>query len=166
MMRVRRQCGFAFITAIFVLVILATFAAFVVTFTTAAQATSAVAVQGVRAYEAARAGIQWAAFVLRDPEHTLAPGPTPRDCFATPTTLALPGNLGAFTVQVSCARFPAHEATPNYHEEGVQRLAQYVVTATASSGSPGAVDYVERQLEARIEVCRDPTAAAPGFVCR
>lgn len=160
------QRGFAFITAIFVLVILATFAAFVVTFSTSAQATSAIAVQGVRGYEAARAGIQWAAFALRDPERTLAPGPAPRDCFATPTTLALPGDLGAFAVQVTCVRFPADDASPGYHEEGVQRLAQYVVTATASSGSVGAVDYVERQIEARIEVCRDPTAAAPGYVCR
>jgi MSHA biogenesis protein MshP len=148
-----------------VLVIMATFAAYVVTFTTSAQATTAVAVQGVRAHAAARAGLQWAAYTLRDPQFTAAPGHTPRDCFASPTTLALPAEFAGFAVQVSCTRFPALGATPNFNEEGTQRLAQYLVTATASSGTPGSLDYVERQLEARIEVCKDPSSAGPGYIC-
>lgn len=160
------QHGFAFITAIFVLVIMATFAAYAVTLSTSAQATTAVAVQGVRAHAAARAGLQWAAYTLRDPQFTAVPGNTPRDCFASPAALALPAEFAGFTVQVSCTRYPDFGATPNFSEEGTQRLAQYLVTATASSGTPGSLDYVERQLEARIEVCKDPSASSPAFACR
>lgn len=160
-----RQPGFALITAIFVLVILATFAAFVVTFIAGAHASTAMAVQGVRGYEAARVGIEWAAFTLRDPQRTALPTDTPRDCFASPTALPLPPALGEFTLSVACTRFPASGSTPNYHDEGGRRIVQYRVTATATMGTPGAVDYVERQLEARIEVCRDPAADGPAYAC-
>jgi MSHA biogenesis protein MshP len=160
------QTGFAFITAIFLLVVMAAFAGFAVNFTMGAQATTAVAVQGVRAHATAQAGVQWATFTLLDPQNTLGPADSPRNCFAAPTTLALPAEFAAFTVRVDCSRFPAWSAVPNYHEEGVQRVAQYVVTVTASSGSPGGIDYVERQIEGRIEVCKDPSAPAPSYACR
>jgi MSHA biogenesis protein MshP len=143
------QTGFAFITAIFLLVVMAAFAGFAVNFTMGAQATTAVAVQGVRAHATAQAGVQWATFTLLDPQNTLGPA-----------------DSAAFTVRVDCSRFPAWSAVPNYHEEGVQRVAQYVVTVTASSGSPGGIDYVERQIEGRIEVCKDPSAPAPSYACR
>jgi hypothetical protein len=142
------------------------FAGFAVNFTMGAQATTAVAVQGVRAHATAQAGVQWATFTLLDPQNTLGPADSPRNCFAAPTTLALPAEFAAFTVRVDCSRFPAWSAVPNYHEEGVQRVAQYVVTVTASSGSPGGIDYVERQIEGRIEVCKDPSAPAPSYACR
>jgi MSHA biogenesis protein MshP len=162
----RRPAGFALVTAIFLLVVLAAFAAFAVTFAANAAATAALAVQGVRAYEAARAGIEWAAYQVKDPNGTLAPGPTNLpDCFASPTALALPAALGEFTVTVTCQRFPAFGAAPNYHEEGNRRSAYYVVVATASFGVPGAADYVERRLEARIEKCKDAAAAAPAYAC-
>jgi hypothetical protein len=80
-------------------------------------------------------------------------------------TLNLPAEFAGFGVTVTCTRFPAFGASPNYHEEGVQRVAQYFVTATARNGTPGALDYVERQLEARIEVCKDPSAAGPAYAC-
>ncbi len=159
------ESGFAFITAIFLLVVMAAFAGFAVSFTAGAQATTAVAVQGVRAHAAAQAGVQWAAFTLRDPLNSAASS-TPGDCFAGPVTLNLPAEFAGFAVSVGCTRFPAIGASPNYHEEGVQRVAQYFVTATASSGTPGSIDYVERQLQARIEVCKDPSAAGPGYACR
>jgi MSHA biogenesis protein MshP len=162
----RSNGGFAFVTAIFLLVVLASFAAFVVGITANAAAGGAIAVQGVRAYEAARAGLEWASFQLRDPNGTLAPGATNLpDCFASPRTLALPGEMSMFALQLTCARFPSNSATPGYHEEGNRRLVVYVVTATASAGTPGATDYVERRLEARIEKCKDPAAPGPTYAC-
>ncbi len=161
----RADSGFAFITAIFLLVVMAAFAGFAVSVTAGAQATTAVAVQGVRAQAAAQAGVQWAAFTLRDPLNSAASS-TPGDCFAGPVTLNLPAEFDGFGVSVTCARFPAIGASPNYHEEGVQRMAQFLVTSTARSGTPGTIDYVERQLEARIEICKDPSAAAPTYACR
>jgi MSHA biogenesis protein MshP len=158
--------GFAFVTAIFLLVVLGMLGAFVVNLSANAAASGAAAVQGVRALEAARAGIEWSAYQLRDPNGTLASGATNLPaCFASPTTLALPGDLAPFTVQLTCTRYPDLAATPNFHEEGDKRVALYVVVATASQGTPGSVDYVERRLEARIEKCKDPSAAGPLHAC-
>lgn len=163
--RRRAQRGFAFATAIFVLVILAGFAAFVLQWTANAAATSAVAVQGARAYQAAQAGLQWAGNRLRDPDGTLAPGTTAlTDCFASPRTLAMPAGLDGFTVTLTCTRYPAG-ASPGYHVEDDRRLRRFTVTATASAGTPGAADYVERRLEAKIEHCKDPNAAGPAHAC-
>lgn len=161
----RSQAGFAFIVAIFLLVILAGFAAFAVSFVANAHATTAVAVHGARAYQAARAGLEWATYQLKDPNGTLAPGATNLPaCFST-TTLSAPAGIGSFTISVSCTRYPAAGGSPNYHEEGAQRSVYYVVTSTASAGTAGAVDYVERRLQARIEVCKDAAAAAPTYAC-
>jgi MSHA biogenesis protein MshP len=161
-----RARGFAFVTAIFLLVILGMLAAFVVNLSANAAASGAAAVQGVRALEAARAGLEWVAYQLRDPNGTLAAGSTNLPpCIASPTTLALPGDLAAFTVQLTCTRYPDVGATPNFHEEGDKRVVLYVVVATASQGTPGSVDYVERRIEARIEKCKDPAAAGPTHAC-
>ncbi len=54
-----RQSGFAAIAAIFVLVVLAALGAFMVTSSNTQQLTSALDVQGSRAYWAARAGLEW-----------------------------------------------------------------------------------------------------------
>jgi MSHA biogenesis protein MshP len=161
-----RGRGFALVAAIFLLVIIATMGAFAVHVSANAHATSAAAVLGARAYEAARAGIEWAAFQVRDPNNTLAPGATNLpDCFASPTTLALPAAMGGYTVEVACTRFPAMSASPNFHEEGDKRSAYYLITATASTGVAGRPDYAERRLEARIEKCKDPTAPGPAYAC-
>jgi MSHA biogenesis protein MshP len=164
--RRRHARGFAFVTAIFLLVVLASFAAFVVSITSNAAAAGAAAIQGTRAYDAARAGLEWAGHQVRDPNGTLAPGATNLpDCFASPRTLALPGELAHFTVTLTCARTPAIGAVPNFHEEGDKRTAVYVIFATASFGVAGGPDYVERRLETRIEKCKDPAAGAPSYAC-
>jgi len=157
--------GFAFVVAIFVLVVLAALASYVVSVSAGAAMTSAVAVQGVRAYEAARAGIEWGSYQAIDPNGTLAPGATNLpDCFAQ-KTLAPPAAMGAFTVTVSCQRYPAFAASPNFHEEGARRSAFFFITSTATFGAVGAADYVERKLEATVEKCQDPDASGPTYAC-
>jgi MSHA biogenesis protein MshP len=101
--RRRKSGGVALVTAIFLLVVLAGLAVAVVSLTTAQQAASVMDVQGQRAYQAAKAGNEWALFVA------LRTGPTP----STPAvTLACPavynvpmpaGTLSGFTVTVRCA---------------------------------------------------------------
>jgi len=151
--------GFALVAAIFLLVIVASFAAYAVNLSANSAQGVAVAVQSARAYQAARAGIDWATFQVKDPDGTIAPGATNLpDCFST-TTLALPAAMGGFTVTLTCARYPTYAATPNYHEEGSQREAYYVVDALATYGTAGQIDYVERKIEARIEKCKDPNSA-------
>jgi MSHA biogenesis protein MshP len=151
--------GFALIAAIFLLVIVAGMAAYAVNMSANSAAGSALSVQSARAYQSARAGIEWAAYQVKDPNGTLAPGATNLpDCF-TSTPLSLPAVMGGFTVTVTCTRYPAIGASPNYHEEGSQRLAFYVIDSIATSGVAGRTDYAERKIQARIEKCKDPNSS-------
>jgi MSHA biogenesis protein MshP len=156
--------GFAFIAALFLLVVLGAFVAFVMSISMNAQTSGALAVQGARAYEGARAGVEWATYQVLDPRHNVVTT-TPLPCFASPSKPALPGQLGQFSLTVTCTRYPAIAASPNYHEEGSLRVAVYDVTATATQGTPGAADYVERQIQVRIEQCKNPNGVAPGYSC-
>jgi Tfp pilus assembly protein PilX len=61
---VKSQYGFLLVTAIFLLVILAALGAFILTISGTQQTSSALDVQGSRAYQAARAGIDWASYQL------------------------------------------------------------------------------------------------------
>ena len=65
------QQGFAFIAALFLLVVLGAFIAFVITITMNSQTSGALAVQGARAYEASRAGVEWATYQILDPRTTI-----------------------------------------------------------------------------------------------
>jgi MSHA biogenesis protein MshP len=158
--------GFAFIAALFLLVVLGAFIAFVASISMNAQTSSALAVQGVRAYEAARAGVEWATYQILDPRTAINGAiTTPPDCFASPSSPALPGDLGQFSLTLSCTRYPANTASPNYYEESRLRVVVYDVTATATQGTPGAADYIERQLQVRIEQCKNPNGNAPLYAC-
>ncbi len=87
------QRGFSVVTAIFLLVVLAAMGAFMVTFSTVQHIPSAQDVQGVRAYQAARAGIEWGAYrVLRN-----------ASCVGSTVLPALGGTLAGVTVTVLCA---------------------------------------------------------------
>jgi len=158
--------GFAFIAALFLLVVLGAFVAFVTTISMNAQTAGALAVQGARAYEAAHAGIEWATYQVLDPRQAINGAvSTPPACFASPSTPALPGDLAQFSLTVTCTRYPDNAASPNYYEEGSLRTVVYDVTSTATEGTPGAADYIERQLQVRIEQCKNPSGSSPGYSC-
>ena len=59
-----KQSGFLLVTAIFLLVILAALGAFILTISGTQQTSSALDVQGTRAYQAARSGIEWGSYQL------------------------------------------------------------------------------------------------------
>ena len=59
------QSGFSLVTAIFLLVILASLGAFIVTVSGLQQTSSALDVQGSRAYQAARSGIEWGTYQVQ-----------------------------------------------------------------------------------------------------
>src|SRR5450830_1394703 len=92
------QRGFAAISAIFLVVILAALGAFMLTFSNTQQLTSAQDLQGTRAYWAARAGLEWGIGSVASP----VPPP------ACPPDTTLPGGTaifdGGFTVTVKCVR--------------------------------------------------------------
>ena len=126
---------------------------------------SVLEVRQARAVLAARAGLEWGAWKVRDPDGTITPavGDLP-PCFAT-QTLALPGGLADYTVTVSCTRSPDAAAIPPYHEEDVRRLALYTLTAVASVGTVDTPGRVLRRMQMRVETCKDPAASPPAYAC-
>lgn len=124
--------GFAIISAIFLIVILAALGAFMVTFSSVQQTTSALDLQGSRAYHAARTGIEWGAFQV------LISGAT---CPAA-TTLSPGGTLTGFSVAVSCKAFAT--------TEGGAPVTMYQIVSIASQGTVGSPTFSERQLTATI----------------
>jgi len=143
-----RQNGFALVTAIFILVVLAGLGAAMVSISTAQHTTIALDIQSTRAYQAARAGIEWGAF------QALQPTPPPGfSCPAYPATasytIPFAGTpLAGFTSTVTC--------NTTSHSEGANTVTLYIFTATATYGTAGDVDYVARQIATRVAYCAGP----------
>ena len=159
------QRGFNIVTAIFLIVVLAMLGVFIVSISGLQQTGARLDLLGVRGYQAARAGIEWAAFMVLDPNNTLNPvvpgtcGTLPA-CPAASTTLpALAGSLSPFTVTVTCAAL----GTPA--TEGNRQIQMYEITSTATTGTAGTTGYINRQLQATLSKCLDTTAAAPRCAC-
>jgi len=132
--------GFTLASAVFLLVIIAALGTFAVTLSTTQHQTSAQDVLGVRALQAARAGIEWGVYqVLQNRnagfDATCQNGPAVQ-------ALNLPGGLGAYTVNVTCTSVAALE-------DGIP-VRVYTLTSTASQGTLATANYVERQLQVTI----------------
>ena len=139
-----RQRGFALVSAIFILVILAGLGAAMVTFSGAQQAAISIDIQSARAYQAARSGIEWGAY-----QAAQVPGFT---CAGTPFSLSFSGtDLAAFSTQVSCS------ATT--HSEAGNTITLFQFTANATHGTVNIPDYVAREVSARIARCMDAGGA-------
>lgn len=135
------QHGFAIVSAIFLLVVMASLGAFMLTFSTVQHTTSTQDVEGARAYQAARSGIEWGVYrALQVP----APPAAAPACPAPSTTLpALGGALAGFTVTVAC--------TSSDHVEAGETVRVYQFTSTATnSAAAGTAQRVERQLQAQV----------------
>jgi len=154
-----RRSGFALPSAIFLLVILAALAAFMVNIATTQHITSAQDVQGARAYHAARAGVEWGLYQVLDPLNASVVAPGNAAWPNLPACAA--GNLviEGFAVVVTCTSNPYSEAGDN------RQLRIYRIVATASSGVVGTPAFVERQVTATVEKCRALDGAAPGYEC-
>lgn len=132
--------GFSLVSAIFLLVVIAALGVFAVTLSTTQQQSAALDVLGARAYQAARAGIEWGAYqVASNPAAICSPGGA-----SNPVAMpAAPSTLSVFTVDVSCWGYaPASEAA---HAVNMYRLV-----STATQGAVATPGYVERQMTATI----------------
>jgi MSHA biogenesis protein MshP len=158
----RRMRGFSLVTGIFLLVVLSALGAFMVIFTGLQQNTVQVDILGVRAYYAARAGINWALYRALDPDNTIAPGQAVFPACPTGTINTMAGSLAPFTVVVACVQ-TAPDPT-----EGNRTIRVYQITATACNQAtcpapaPGS-GYVERSVVVTVAKCKDqdPAAVAP-----
>ncbi len=125
-----KQQGFTLVMAIFILVVLGLLGGYMVRLSGVQHATSTYALQGARAYQAARAGLGWAIAKISS-------GGVCLDVNAQ-TALALP-DFSGFTVKLTCSL--------TSYQEGSDTPAIYQLTALSEFGAYGGVDYVSRQLE-------------------
>ncbi len=139
-----RVRGFALMMAVFLIVTLATIAVYLLTVSTGQLQAVTQDEQGVRAYQAARTGIDWAAYqILRNSGSTFATNCSGGS--ASQTLVLTAAQLTGFRAEVSCSRVGSES------DEGVT-VTIFLVTVKACNGSPSACGsslgptYVEREL--------------------
>ena len=136
----RQQAGFGIVSAVFLLVILAILAASITFLAGTQRSTAMIDILGSRAYQAARAGIEWGAFQAL------------QNASCTGTDLTFAGtSMAGFTASVTC--------TANTVNEGGQTITIFTIRSTACNFPAGAScpngasndpNYVERQITAVI----------------
>lgn len=149
------QRGFSLVSAIFLLVILSALGVFMLSISTMQQTTSTQDLQGSKAYQAAKAGIEWGAYQVMTPENNSLPPAPVLARFACPTPPAAPvntalpalgGALTGFTVNVSCSASDFFE--------GGNTLRVYQLTSTATFGTVATPSFISRSITASINTCR------------
>lgn len=158
----RKSAGVAIVTAIFLLVALAGLAAAVITLTTSQQAASALDVQGQRAYQASKAGIEWALYIgLRGggPNSVAFDAAGRLGCDAQSHTTSFPMPAGTtlsdFTVSVTCGpRIPGVAGDTATDPTGGHFMIISIACNQPANGacpnpSPGP-DYVKREMRAQL----------------
>jgi MSHA biogenesis protein MshP len=125
--RAKKQTGFSLVPALFLIIVLALLGAVAVRMGVVQSQTVVLAMQSSRAYQAARSGIEWAAF------EAVVNG----NCGNGSLNLS-EGGLAGFRVSTTCA------ATT--HTEGSNTVTVYRFEAFAQSGAFGQPDYVSRRI--------------------
>ena len=132
------QRGFSIVSAIFLLVVLAFLGAAMTSFSVAQNQSAAMDVMGSRAFQAARAGIEWAAY------HVASAPAAWADC-AAGKTVVVAGDLAPFSpVTVNCSAAS--------YVEGATSIWIYDVSAVAqTTGSvAGNQDFVQRVIRVKL----------------
>lgn len=118
----KNSAGFTLVQAIFILVVLALLGGVMVRMIGVQSSTSLFSLQGARAYQAARSGLEWGAVRAR----------AGASCSGSMT-------VEGFAVTTSC--------TSSVFTEGTTSITVYRINATAIFGSYGSPDYISRQVE-------------------
>jgi MSHA biogenesis protein MshP len=126
-----KQRGASLVTAVFLIVVLASLGTFAVRLTAIQQNTAGAAIRSTQAMLAAQSGIDWAA-------HRALNGGT---CAAATIALTEAGANG-FSVSVTC--------TQTMHSEAGNTINVYSIESLAQSGVYGGPDYVSRRLHAKV----------------
>ncbi len=129
----RRQHGFTLIAAIFLLVVVAGLVVYIANIGVVQQTTLLYGVQGARANQAARSGIEWGIYqsIMSD------------SCAASTdiTSAAFSG----FNIRVECDR-------TTHDEGGPDLIHTFSLKAIATSGVYGTLDFVQRQIQATVSI--------------
>lgn len=142
----RPERGFALVAALFVMVIVAVVVVTMSRLSITQNASLDLSIQQARAYQAARAGLEWGLHQL------MAESNTTGVCPAGNVSLVGSG-LSEFSVSLVCVKLPCAAATcAQTYTEGIRTFNLYRLTATAHNGSPDSrVDYAWRRLEVMVE---------------
>jgi MSHA biogenesis protein MshP len=130
------SCGFALISAIFLVVVIAALGLFAVIISNTQQQSSVMDALGSRAYQAAKKGIEWGSYQISKGGAS---------CPAS-SVLTMPAGtqLSAFTVTVECTPSPQYT-------EGVSTFYVYQLKSTTKTGVVGSASYFERQIQIAIK---------------
>lgn len=121
----RNDRGFTLVQALFILIVLALLGGAMLRLSGVQSSTSLFALQGARAYQAARSGLEWAAARARGGG----------SCTGSMV-------VEDFTVATTCSSAPFTEAATI--------TTVYRISATAEFGSYGNPDYVLRRVEMKV----------------
>ena len=140
MNKLYRNRGFSLITSIFLLVVVGLLMGYMVNLRVLQQSTVVMAIQGARAMQAARAGLEYATYQVLTP---------PIGCASVAGSLNLSAvpSFSGFAVTLSC--------TETAHDEGAGPFNVYTLEALAEkgnyfSGVNANPDYVSRSLRATV----------------
>lgn len=144
--RTQKQAGFAIVTAVFLIVLLAVVGGFIFAISYREGVVPERTLLSSRAHIANRSALEWALHQAIGPlQGSDAPSPAPGNC-APSTTFTLSGyGLDDIAVAVTCS-VKDNYGTPS------QWVYTYYLTATVAVGTSGTSEYVERKLEG--VVCR------------
>ncbi len=141
------QRGFAAISAIFLIVVLAALGGFMLTFSNTQQISAAQDLQGTRAYWAARAGLEWGV------GNVIA---TPNVCpiLGAAAVLTSPKQLTMdnFTVCVESTRTVYTDGGSSCYFQITATAHTPLLTDCATAGVVGAINYVERSISGAMEL--------------
>ena len=127
-----RQQGFALVSAIFLIVVLAGLGVFAVRMNTMQQQSVTAGLRAAEAFQAARTGVAWGAY------RALNGGA----CAASTTLSLTEGAATGFRVAVQC--------TQRTYTEGATPVHVFVFDVRAEAGVYGGPDYVSRRLQTKI----------------
>ncbi len=126
--RARRALGFALVPVLFLIVVVAALAAVALRVSVGQQQTVTIALQQSRALAAARAGIDWAAYLAVN-----------GNCQSGTLHLS-EASLSGFTVTVTCTAASFTDGNGSYQS--------YTIASTATWGSYGSPEFVQRMVRA------------------
>lgn len=147
----RRQRGFAIVAAIFILVVLAALAGFVVSVSSTQHLTFAQDIQGARAYQAARVGVEWGIQNWLKTAPSLA-----SNCPDTQIPPAVVGTAATQTLSFAdpeLSGFQTEVRTRRHSSGGLQfcTIEATVRPTGMTAASVASLGFIERQLTAVVE---------------
>ena len=132
----KKQAGFSIVMAVFILGVLRLLGGYMVKLSGVQHATSSYAIQGVRAYQSAKAGIDWAIARIS------AGGDCSDVVSASPMSFA---DINGLLVTLTCSSQAVSEGTENFFIYKVRALAEF--------GMYNSGGYVSRKVE--VSVAKD-----------